>query len=615
MIELMPLSDSLDMNFSPYSALSSFALHPIYVNLLAVSDVDLPAPIRTEIILFRNTHDRAARVDLGTIAAFKMRMLQRIFSIAKHSLPGAFFQFVEKNSRWLKGYSLFCLFRKQFAKDHREWLDYGRITQDDINILSKKFEKELQLSYWIQYVCDQQMRQSKKYAEVHRVALQTELFLAVPENSCDCWQWPGTFEFNLSLGLEPDYHYPPGYNLSCPALNWGHMKSDNHSWLSLRFSRMSDWFHAIKISDVAILFNTWHIPRNCVRGCLGKFGQAIPLTRVELDVRGLSNIERYTQPYVRWHLIVEKFNNDAAYVARRYFTPLNVDMFDDYFAFKEEFNTEQKITQRIRKEFTDEGRIRHYEICLMELLDNILLIVDPDFPDCYHVRSTPDLEHLDGKKRIFSSSWMELTLDEKDNFMQVYAEYRSRAIPIFVENGLERLRTFRNFTNLFMSIGFSSLVPIPEVQALGILPTRSQRFEATKAFDYMSICAPSTPEMLPLRAWWEEDHEKVGEIWRNEFRRGDSPWRSCEPWIVQALLEMHFMAQSMWAMFLLQDLAAVVEHMRLQKPRDERIGGLLNSEWNWSYRLPFAIESLGEDQRFLVILKKLIADSHRMLKC
>ena len=49
-------------------------------------------------------------------------------------------------------------------------------------------------------------------------------------------------------------------------------------------------------------------------GLLGHFRPSVPIARHELESRGMWDLERLTQPYIRWHILKEAFGSMAAEV-------------------------------------------------------------------------------------------------------------------------------------------------------------------------------------------------------------------------------------------------------------------------------------------------------------
>jgi 4-alpha-glucanotransferase len=400
------------------------------------------------------------------------------------------------------------------------------------------------------------------------------------------------------------------------------MDSDDYSWIKRRLQRLSELFHAVRILDVSELFRSWDLPTDNRTAIMGRFVPAIPVTRPELDTRGLWDIHRYTVPYVRWHILVDKFGSDAEYVVRRFFNARHMNMFDEWFSFKDEYNTETKIHQAIKAEFSDEGRRQHFEICLCQLLNDILLIPDRDHADCYHVRAIPTIEHYElwdwpGWISRPSPSWIELSDDQKLGVTQISDYYRSVQKPQWSEKGLRRLRILKDITNMALSIDFTELALLREIQQTGFVPLRieripresNQQFDSIHSFDYLSDCVTSTPNLPTVRGWWEKEPAKVSDFWRTEFGRWDNPWRTYDPWIASSIVERNLWSRSIWVTFLLQDLTAVAEHLRFEVTREDRMIDPLSTHF---YRLPFTFEFLSEDVRLICHLKKLAQESRRV---
>jgi 4-alpha-glucanotransferase len=598
-------------------------LHPIYINLLAITDIKLPDTIRSEIVNFRNYHDRLARVDVPSVYDFKMRILREIFQIARQYLPEDYHQFVRSQARWLKPYALFWHFSDMFGtSDFTSWPQHQRISADQINSLWSEFGPHLAFRCWLQFIAHRQFTTVRGYATTHRIALRTGFSLFVRKESPDSWLWTENFRFGAWSGLEPDRVNRSGVHTGCPALDWPFMESDNFTWISQRLDHISSLFHAVRILDVSELFRSWELPDGTLGGMMGHYVPGIPLSRPELDARGLGDIHRFTLPYVRWHLLIDKFSGDAPWIAQTFFESRHMDAYDEWFSFKDAFNTEEKIRRLLESSCEDDGRRRHFEICLFELLNDVLLIPDADHPDCYHVRAIPTIEHYElwqdeGWVARSSPSWAELGDDQKLGIGQLVGEYRAAQRPLWVERGLRRLHRLRDLTHLTLSVDFTDIPEMAEIQQTGFLPLRIERlpreegrpFDPIGGFDYLSECATSTPNLPTMKRWWEEHVGHMTVFWHTEYARWDDPWRQYEWWIASSIVERHLWSRSMWANFLVQDLTVVAEHLRREVTREDRMIDPYRQEFD---RLMFTFEFLSDDQRLVRHLRKLAEESRRL---
>ena len=82
MIQLLPISFTADRgNWSdsyPYRQIFCFALNPIYINLLEITE-KLPIKLEAEIREFGESQEKLNELDYPTVYAFKVEKLQQIY--------------------------------------------------------------------------------------------------------------------------------------------------------------------------------------------------------------------------------------------------------------------------------------------------------------------------------------------------------------------------------------------------------------------------------------------------------------------------------------------------------------------------------------------------------
>ncbi len=93
------------------------------------------------------------------------------------------------------------------------------------------------------------------------------------------------------------------------------MAKDNYAWWRARLQSMAKYFHAYRIDHILGFFRIWEIPRNSLSGLMGYFNPSTPVHRHELERNGLWDIQRFTEPYVRWGLLEYYFGSDVSRTA------------------------------------------------------------------------------------------------------------------------------------------------------------------------------------------------------------------------------------------------------------------------------------------------------------
>jgi 4-alpha-glucanotransferase len=128
---------------------------------------------------------------------------------------------------------------------------------------------------------------------------------------------------------------------------------------------------------------------------------------------------------------------------------------------------------------------------------------------------------------------------------------------------------------------------------------------------YLSVVTPSTHDMATIREWWEEDKKSIQQFYNQQLGHfGNAPFYA-EPWVCRDVLQQHLNSPGMWAVFLLQDLLAMDESLRIENPKSERINNPANPDHYWNYRMHVTLENLMEQAGFIVTLKTMIQDSGR----
>ena len=635
LIQILPINDTTDRgewpDSYPYKQVSCFALHPVFIDLLAIAD-DLPDNLVEEILERKKVLETRETIDYPAVYKFKMDILHRIFNLVKNVFitKGEMDKFVQKNGHWLKPYALFCYLRDEYGTmNYASWPKYSKITPAEIDQLCHKFNEQLAFIYWLQYIADKQYAESFQYASKHHVAIKGDLPIGVNINSVECWSQPNLFRMNMSAGAPPDDFSSDGQNWGFPTYNWEEMEKDGFAWWRARLERMSQLYHALRVDHILGFFRIWEIPRTtCVRGILGHFNPSYPLGRQELIDMGLWDIDRYVQPYVRWHLLSAKFGNKTGEIAAKYFNPRGWDTQDDWFEFKEEYSTEKRIFEAVSKDKTlNDNEKAHISTCLMQLVSNVLLVPDPEHWDCYHVRTEVTKEHVEqhpwGTQIFVSSSWDELPWEQKEKFKELYNTFTyKRHVPLWVEKAKPKLNILKKETNMLIcaeDLGQITPEIIQTIQEFGLLSLRVQRmskdpkddFDNYQQFPYLSVACPSTHDCTSLRGWWEENSSISNKFWYHILMKKDACPPYLDRYVQEDILRQNLWTKSMWSIFLLQDLTGIVEDLRRQTPEQERINDPSNADNHWEYRFPYTLEELCDNDEFTSRVKDLAVSSHR----
>ncbi|KAL6896549.1 hypothetical protein ACP4OV_007121 [Aristida adscensionis] len=620
LVQLLPINDTsvnqMWWDSYPYSSLSVFALHPLYLRVQALSDA-IPADIKEEIQQAKKQLDKKD-VDYEASLATKLSIAKKIFNLEKDKVlnTASFKQFLSENEEWLKPYAAFCFLRDFFeTSDHSQWGRYSQFSKEKLGKLISEgtlHHDVIRFHYYVQYHLYMQLSEAAAYARKKQVILKGDLPIGVDRNSVDTWVYPTLFRMNTATGAPPDYFDKNGQNWGFPTYNWEEMSKDNYGWWRGRLTQMAKYFTAYRIDHILGFFRIWELPDHAATGLVGKFRPSIPLSQEELLSEGLWDFDRMSRPYIRQEILQETFGSFWPVIASNFLNEYQKQRYE----FKEDCNTEKKILAKIKTSpekslwLEKEDSIRRG---LFDLLQNIVLIRDPEDSTKFYPRF--NLED--------TSSFRDLDEHSKNVLRRLYYDYYfARQESLWRQNALKTLPVLLNSSDMLACGEDLGLIPAcvhPVMQELGLIGLRIQRmpsepnleFGIPSQYSYMTVCAPSCHDCSTLRAWWEEDGGRRSRFYKAVVGSDEEPPSRCTPEVVHFIVQQHFDAPSMWAIFPLQDLLALKDKYTKRPAPEETINDPTNPRHYWRFRVHVTLESLLDDKDIQATIKDLVTSSGR----
>ena len=260
-LQLLPVNDTTrkggwDDSY-PYSPVSTFGLHPLYIHLqdLGISET---AAFKKE----QKDLNGLSDIDYPLVFSKKMAWIRKAFEKngAKDMETSAFAKFRKENAGWLKEYCEFCAKRDGLEEDYYAWM---------------------------QYHLDIQLSEEVAYAHSKGVYLKGDLPIGVSADSVEAYFHPELFNLDSSTGAPPDFFSTDGQNWGFPTYNWEEMAVDGYAWWKARLRKMSKYFDAFRIDHILGFFRIWEIPAEYQSGLMGHFNPAIPYSLKEIQDLGL----------------------------------------------------------------------------------------------------------------------------------------------------------------------------------------------------------------------------------------------------------------------------------------------------------------------------------------
>jgi len=274
-LQLLPIYELAPTETSPYKALSSFAMDPVYCSLQergglseksakSSKPTGLHAEIPDDAAGWRSSRSICYR----QIRDFKLQCLRRSFKVFKERVWDRrakgredFKAFMDQKSDWLDDYALFrCLKEKEGWQDWRLWPSplKNRAPKAIQKVEAAEAQNILFIKY-TQWILWRQWQEVRRYAKAAGLQIMGDLPFLPGRDSADVWSRQDEFTFR-SVGAPPDEFNALGQEWGLPLFSWDAMKSREFAWWRMRIREARDLYEFLRLDHVVGFFRTWVIP-------------------------------------------------------------------------------------------------------------------------------------------------------------------------------------------------------------------------------------------------------------------------------------------------------------------------------------------------------------------
>lgn len=607
LIQLLPINDT-GTNSSPYSALSAFALHPLYLNLDGVPGA---GPYARDIAGFKADsakHEAASRgrFSYAAVVAFKLSIVERAFAENAVSLAGdSGFANWRRENPWVVPYAVFTALKKETR--NAPWSSWGEMADPSLERITSWWDShpvECLPAAWVQYLLEMQLADASRALQSVGVFLKGDLPILMSRESVDVWAERSFFDLTGIAGAPPDMFSPDGQNWGFPVYNWESLGREGYRWWKDRLRQAGKFFHAFRIDHVLGFFRIWRIPQGEVTGLLGRFSPSSGLSRSDLETLGFDKerLRWLSLPHVSGPEMAAALGSDAARVAGAYLRRIGAE---DMYNPASEHDSESAL--RILNE---PEAVKSF---LLSLHSNRTLLADG--PEIFH-----PAWYLETK-----NGYQNLSGDEKNKLKDLVGRRRRESEEAWERTGRMLLSVMKGATDMLVCAEDLGDVPrcVPRVlDGLAILGLRIVRwareyekappgqqapFTPPSRYPQLSVCTPSVHDTSTIRGWWEEDPVERELFFRSLGESGACPTHMTAR-LLQRIIEHCCGAQSLLCMFQVQDLLDLDEGLWDRDPGAGRINvpGTVTEE-NWTWRMPLGVEALSQRPMLVAKIRALSA--------
>lgn len=257
---------------SPYSAVSSVALEPMYLALEPEWVPGLPELAQPSEIGMDALHPASdpALVDYARVRAWKAVMLKRAWDVFRdgEAFEGRrrdFQDWVLLQDAWLDDFACFRVMSRLFGSC--EWWKWPEQDPDRVRLMSEEYGDAMLYEKWLQWLAFMQWDDVRRYADSRGVALMGDIPIGVAMASADVFFERRNFDVSWSGGApaEGDFADDPftakwGQNWGIPLYRWEEMAEDGFAWWKRRIRMTTRIFRMYRVDHILGFYRIYAFP-------------------------------------------------------------------------------------------------------------------------------------------------------------------------------------------------------------------------------------------------------------------------------------------------------------------------------------------------------------------
>lgn len=258
---------------SPYSAISSVALEPLYLTLERVPGMPSPLPPYAEDLPPSHLPGGRDFVDYARVRMYKRYHLRRAFDqFEKQDSLAAqraeFEAWVAEQGRWLEDFTAFSVLSQAFGThDWRNW----PVQDPDVArmVVEGNADARTQKRYqqWLQWLCAVEWARVRAVADAHGVYLMGDVPIGISVCSADVFFERYLFDMDWSGGAPAEGNFAEdpftakwGQNWGIPLYRWDVMARDGFAWWTRRLRKLAEVFKMYRIDHILGFYRIYAFP-------------------------------------------------------------------------------------------------------------------------------------------------------------------------------------------------------------------------------------------------------------------------------------------------------------------------------------------------------------------
>ncbi len=258
---------------SPYSAISSVALEPLYLSLENIPGMVQPLPPYAEGMPSTQWPGGRDLVDYGRVRLYKRALFRAAWKNFKtdpacETARREFGAWVAEQGAWLADFATFKVASISFGTT--AWWNWPvqntdvvrRIMRDNADALDQLHHQQ-----WLQWLCARQWAEVRALADEHGVLLMGDVPIGISVASADVFFERYLFDMDWSGGAPAEGNFAEdpftakwGQNWGIPLYRWDVMERDGFAWWHRRIRKLTEIFGMYRIDHVLGFYRIYAFP-------------------------------------------------------------------------------------------------------------------------------------------------------------------------------------------------------------------------------------------------------------------------------------------------------------------------------------------------------------------
>ncbi len=268
-VQILPLQETAPGQTCPYSALSAFAIDPVYIDVNAVREVSLSRRAQEEIQNLQGdiTAWRLSRkAPFNAVKQAKMKVLWQAYQffleneLAYQSPQAqAFAAYCAAKKEWLRPYSIFRALKEFYRwQTWTQWpQDLALFKKEAVDAFEAQYREYVDFFSYVQWQADLQLRTAKVQAQAAGVHLFGDIPFGTNLDSAEVWSERDNFRLECSVGAPPDQFSKDGQCWGLPAYNWEHIQAEGFGLWKRKIRRAVELYDLFRLDHLVGFFRTY----------------------------------------------------------------------------------------------------------------------------------------------------------------------------------------------------------------------------------------------------------------------------------------------------------------------------------------------------------------------